>query len=87
MYKVIGLGKRYINRNQLPLVPKDQLRVSTKETQDVRQSMFDTNEYISLIRSILNFLLSSNVLFKELFLTYFAILSSNVCVLCLCRCV
>jgi len=51
MYKVIGVGKRYINRNQLPLIPKDQLRVSVKETQDVRQSMFDANEYVSLIRN------------------------------------
>lgn len=49
MYETIGVRKRYINRNSLPIVPKQQLRVTTKETQDIRQSMFEVNEYIDIL--------------------------------------
>ena len=39
-------GKRFINRNSLPIKPK--LKVTTKETQDIRQSMFSISEYRNL---------------------------------------
>ena len=48
-YEIIGISKRYINRNQKPLKPKANMRISTKETQDVRQSMFDTTEWQALL--------------------------------------
>ena len=51
MYEVIGVRKRYINKNQLPIIPKDQLRISLQESQDVRQSMFDVHEYVALERA------------------------------------
>ena len=54
MYETIGVRKRYINRNSLPIVPKQELRVSTKETQDIRQSMFEVNEYLDVLRHAKN---------------------------------
>ncbi len=51
MYELIGVRKRYINKNQLPIIPKEQLRISTRETQDIRRSMFDVNEYVALERA------------------------------------
>ena len=46
MYEIIGVSKRFINRNSLPIKPK--LKVTTKETQDIRQSMFSVSEYRNL---------------------------------------
>ena len=51
MYETIGVRGRYINRNSLPIVPKKQLRVTTKETQDIRRSMFEVNEFLEIIRN------------------------------------
>ena len=48
-YEVIGVSKRYINQNQIPLKPKKNMKVSTKETQDTRRSMFDRDEIESLL--------------------------------------
>ncbi len=49
-YKEIGVGQRYINRNQLPLKPTENMKVSTKETQDTRRSMFEREEISALLK-------------------------------------
>ena len=49
MYETIGVKKRYINRNSLPIKPTQQLRVTTKETQDIRRSMFEVNEFLDIL--------------------------------------
>ena len=51
MYETIGVKKRYINRNSLPIKPTQQLRVTTKETQDIRRSMFEVNEYLDILKN------------------------------------
>ncbi len=51
MYESIGVKKRYINRNSLPIIPKKQLRVTSKETQDIRRSMFEVSEYLKILRN------------------------------------
>ena len=49
-YKVIGVKERWINRNQLPLKPTENMKVTSKETQDTRRSMFDRKEIASLLK-------------------------------------
>ena len=51
MYESIGVKKRYINRNSLPIKPKQELRVTKKETQDVRRSMFEVNEFLDILEN------------------------------------
>ncbi|WP_288239541.1 site-specific integrase [uncultured Prochlorococcus sp.] len=49
-YSIIGVRQRWINRNQLPLKPKENMTVTTAETQDTRRSMFEREEISALLK-------------------------------------